>query len=73
MKNLLTNLEDFVLVRFKGVEFQAQITHVPKSDSFVSASSGENVFRIWVEREAVNFLHVSFNLVSWLGTSLFSD
>lgn len=38
------NLEDFVLVRLKGMQFEFQVTQVPQSDSLISRSSCQDEF-----------------------------
>lgn len=49
------DLEDFVFVRFEGVELKFEVSKVPECDGFVGAASGEDEFRVRVETEAVDF------------------
>lgn len=38
------NLEDFILVRLEGMQFQFQVTQIPQSDSLIGRSSSQDEF-----------------------------
>jgi hypothetical protein len=59
-------LEDLVLVRLEGVQFEFQIPEIPESDGLVGRTRGQDELGVRVEGQAVHLGGVRVNGVRWL-------